>query len=254
MSKSIKKRLEESEVVERPTPLPLRREDEPPIPFPVEVLGPILGDGAEAIVDVVQCPEALAAQSVLAAATLAVQAQVDVVHPALDEPRPVSLFFLTVASSGERKSAADRLALRPIKLRESDLHEAHQLDQRTYRNAKDVHNRAREQILRDKKLETAQTEAKLIQLGPEPCPPLVPLLTVREPTLEGLHKLMAIGEPSLGLFNDEGGTFLGGYGMQDETRLRTGAGLSELWDGSPVKLARGGDGVNSFGVGGSRPI
>jgi hypothetical protein len=34
-----------------------------------------------------------------------------------------------------------------------------------------------------------------------PIPPLVPLLTVPEPTLEGLHKLFVIGEPSIANLN-----------------------------------------------------
>src|SRR3546814_2873476 len=55
---------------------------------------------------------------------------------------------------------------------------------------------------------------------------------------------MSGGEPSMGLFSDEGGTFIGGYGMSDESRLRTGAGLSSFWDGTPVKHVRGGDGVS----------
>src|SRR3546814_20003810 len=32
--------------------------------------------------------------------------------------------------------------------------------------------------------------------------------------------------------------------MSDESRLRTGAGLSSFWDGTPVKRVRGGDGVS----------
>src|SRR3546814_15418688 len=81
-----------------------------------------------AIGDKVQCPEAIAAQSVLAAAALAVQSHVDVVHPATGDTRPVSLFLVTVAASGERKSAADRIATDPIRLREAELHEQYSRD------------------------------------------------------------------------------------------------------------------------------
>src|SRR3546814_15226016 len=55
---------------------------------------------------------------------------------------------------------------------------------------------------------------------------------------------MSGGEPSMGLFSDEGGTFIGGYGMSDASRLRTGAGLSSFCDGTPVKRVRGGHGVS----------
>ena len=42
-----------------------------------------------------------------------------------------------------------------------------------------------------------------------PLPPLKPILTTEEPTYEGLVKLLLVGQPSMGLFSDEGGRFLG---------------------------------------------
>jgi hypothetical protein len=47
----------------------------------------------------------------------------------------------------------------------------------------------------------------------------------------------------MGLFSDEGGQFVGGNGMSVDNRLKTAAGLSGLWDGSPVKRVRVGDGA-----------
>lgn len=46
----------------------------------------------------------------------------------------------------------------------------------------------------------------------------------------------------MGLFSTEGASFIGGYGMSDESKLRTAAGLSKLWDGEPIDRVRGGDG------------
>ncbi len=241
---NIKKQYKEAEKVERAAPLPLRREIAPPQRFPVDALGKVLGDAARAIVDKVACPDAIAAQSVLAAASLAAQAHADVVHPATGDKRPLSLFMMTIAASGERKSAADRFALEPVKLREAELHEQHGLDQRKHADAYDAYQRAREHILRSCRDKPAEAKKQLAALGAVPSPPLTPLLTAPDPTLEGLHRLMSGGEPSIGLFSDEGGTFIGGYGMSEESRLRTGAGLSSLWDGTPVKRVRGGDGVS----------
>ncbi|MDW8480902.1 MAG: DUF3987 domain-containing protein [Meiothermus sp.] len=64
-----------------------------------------------------------------------------------------------------------------------------------------------------------------------------------EPTYEGLLRLLAEGWPSGGLFSNEGGAFLGGYALSKDHRLRTLAGLSELWDGRPVDRVRSGDGL-----------
>jgi len=85
-----------------------------------------------------------------------------------------------------------------------------------------------------------------VALGSEPEPPLKPFLTSTEPTLEGLHKLYAVGQPGLGVFSDEGGGFLGGHGMNKENRLRTLAGLSDLWGGEPIKRVRAGDGASTL--------
>lgn len=244
MTKSIKNQFENAEKTERPEPLPFRREIAPPQPYPVKALGKVLSGAVHAIVDTVQCPEAIAAQAVLASAALAVQAHVDVVHPATRDRHPASLFLVTVAASGERKSAADRIALDPIRLREADLHVQYDRDKLTYENGRDAYQRARDAILRKNKGDRAEAQKQLAALGPPPAPPLTPLLTVPEPTLEGLHKLMSGGEPSMGLFSDEGGSFIGGYSMSDEARLRTGAGLSSFWDGTPVRRVRGGDGVS----------
>jgi len=245
MPSNIKKQFENAEKVERPTPLPLRRETSPARSYPIKELGKILGGAVNAIVDIVKCPDAIAAQSVLAAAALATQAHANVKHPATGEPRPLSLFLVTVAASGERKSAADGRATEPIKDREAELNATHEPAQRAYRDAQAIYEKARDAIIKGKNSSQSDATKKLAALTVPPAP-LMPVLTAPDPTLEGLHKLFAIGEPSMGLFSDEGGTFIGGYGMSDEARLRTGSGLSDMWDGKPIKRVRGGDGTISL--------
>jgi hypothetical protein len=56
-------------------------------------------------------------------------------------------------------------------------------------------------------------------------------------------KHLAIGQPSIGVFANEGGQFIGGHGMRDESKLLTAAGLSAAWDGDPIKRVRAGDGT-----------
>jgi hypothetical protein len=67
--------------------------------------------------------------------------------------------------------------------------------------------------------------------------------TCNEPTYEGLVRLFREGWPSLGLFSDEGGQFVGGHAMTEEKRLKTAAALSDLWDGKVVRRVRAGDGA-----------
>jgi hypothetical protein len=64
------------------------------------------------------------------------------------------------------------------------------------------------------------------------------MLTCPEPTFEGLCSLFSTGHRALGVFSDEGGHFVGGHALSEDTRLRTAAGLSSLWDGSPIKRVR----------------
>ncbi len=64
-----------------------------------------------------------------------------------------------------------------------------------------------------------------------------------EPTFEGLTRLYAEGMPSLGIFADEGGQFIGGHGMNSDNRLKTLAALNDLWQGNPIRRTRAGEGA-----------
>jgi hypothetical protein len=223
-------------------PRPLQRPLEPPDPFPIEALGTILGDAALAIVDKVQCPEAIAGQSVLAAATLAVQAHGEIELPQ-GSTAPLSNFFLTIAHSGDRKSTADRRALWPIGQREKTLRAQYDDAMPAYMIRQASWEASRKQVLNNKKLSHEAKHAELEELGSAPEPPLTPLLTCPEPTFEGLCLLLQGGHPSVGVFSAEGGQFLGGYGMSKDHRLKTAAALSGVWDGEPIRRVRRGDGV-----------
>lgn len=226
-----------------PEPLPLVRPLESPQPFPVEALGQVLGGAAMGIADIVQCPVAIAANSVLAVASLAVQAHADVVHPATGRRIPTSVFVLTVAESGERKSAADAEALAPVHQHEKAMADAYKSLHGRWRNSHEAWEASRATLKRKSKGDWQALERDLSALGEEPKAPPKPHIIVTEPTYEGLAKLLAESQPSVGLFSAEGGGFLGGHAMREDSRLRALTGLSELWDGSPLKRTRAGDGA-----------
>lgn len=225
-------------------PRPLRREMAPAKPFPVDALGPLLSGAAKAISEKIQCPPAIGAMSVLGAASLAVQAHADVVIPATGHSKPLSLFLVTIAASGERKSAADAEAKRPIDLFEKEYRQTYDSAFAAFSNKRDAWESSRDQIRREKTLGLEAKEAELAKLGPAPSPPLRPLLTCPEPTFEGLCRLYVDGFPMLGIFSDEGGQFIGGHGLSKDSRLATIAGLSAVWDGSAIKRVRAIDGVS----------
>lgn len=225
-----------------PEALPLRREPSPPEPYPLEALGDVLGGAAESLSRIIQAPDAVIGQSLLAGAALAVQAHADVT---IDGRRsPLSLFFLTVAESGERKSATDKEVLAPHSKREQDLIAQHELERVAFDADTAAYNKAHGTIIKNNKMSREETRAALEDLGPPPPPPVSPHLTTGDPTLEGLVKALMNGWPSMGVFSSEGGRFVGGHAMNRENGLKTAAGLSELWDGGAVERTRAGDGAS----------
>ena len=225
-------------------PQPLLRPIPPGEPYPAGALGP-LREAVEAAQRQTQAPIAIAGQSALAMASLAVQAHADVAT--LAGTAPLSLFALTVARSGERKSTVDRLFMAGLREHEREAARAHRDDVASHADALAIWKCERERILADAKKgkgeRQAAARADLDALGAEPRPPLAPNLTATEPTFEGLVKLYIAGQPALGLFSDEGAQFLGGHAMNADNRLKTIAGLSSLWDGAPINRTRGGDGT-----------
>lgn len=224
-------------------PTPLMREIPPGGPYPVHALGPLRAV-AEAFHDMTQAPPAIGAQSALGVAALATQGLADA--ETLHGSAPASLFLLTVAQSGERKSACDRLAMKPVRDFEAELAENREREIDAHRDALDVWRKRREAVLRTAADDPITARADLAALGPEPVGPLFASIVSDAPTLEGVTKHMGELRPSLGIFTDEGGAFIGGHGMNPDNRLKTVAGLSALWDGSPVSRWRAQDGVARF--------
>ncbi|MGC3936372.1 YfjI family protein [Roseobacter sp. EG26] len=228
-------------------PQPLVREIPQGEAYPVHALGP-LREAVEAVQRATQAPVAIAAQSALSVASLAVQGHADV--ETLAGYAPISLFCLTVAQSGERKSGCDKLVMFGLR----DIERGRAADYREAMADWDVSNKLwsakRDRFIKEasgKNVATAsKAEADLSALGPAPAQPTSPKMTTSEPTLEGLVKLYLTGQPSLGLFSDEGGGFLGGHAMNSDNRLKTVAGLSGLWGGDALDRVRAGDGATTL--------
>ncbi|MFN3642575.1 MAG: YfjI family protein [Gemmobacter sp.] len=224
-------------------PQPLVREIAPGAAYPVQALGPLRA-AVEAVQGSTQAPVAIPAQSALAVASLAVQGFADV--ETLGGTRPVSLYALTIARSGERKSACDAPLMVALRAHEREQAKAQREDMESWRNAHALWKGARDKILSEAKTGKGEkrtvAQADLKALGPEPAAPPSADRTVTEPTFEGLTKLFAQGQPSLGLFSDEGGQFLGGHAMNSDNRQKTLAAFNDLWQGNPIRRTRSGDG------------
>jgi hypothetical protein len=225
-------------------PQPLVRAIAPGQAYPVRALGPLRA-AVDAVRGMTQAPEAIPAASALAVASLAVQGVADV--ETLGGRRPLSLYVLTIARSGERKSACDAPLMAALRAYEREQASAQREEIDRWRNAHAVWDATHKKIVAE--LSTAKSKGKeasacadLEAIGPEPAAPPSADRTVSEPTFEGLTKLFATGQPSLGLFSDEGGQFLGGHAMNSENRQKTLAAFNDLWQGNPIRRTRSGDG------------
>lgn len=224
-------------------PTPLMREMPAAQPYPVNALGPLRAP-AEAIATATEAPVAMCAASVLAAAALAVQGHRDA--ETLNGTAPASLFLLTVAESGERKSTADRLAMRGVCESERELRKDYEIDYASWRDTYRLWSAEQAKILQNKNSDGTAKQTELRALGSEPPAPLKPFIVARAPTIEGIVKHLPHLSASLGVMTEEGGALIGGHSMKSENRLATCASFSAMWDGAPLDRWRAGDGVESY--------
>ncbi len=227
-------------------PQPLVADIPPAAEYPVTALG-ALQAVAEGVADKTQAPIAIAAQSALAVASLAVQGHADVTT--LGGPAPLSLFALTVAASGERKSGCDKLLTAAVKEHERGQVSIYRSDMADYDAASKLWEARQSRMIKEaagKGDKAMQAAADLEAMPDRPTEPIAPLRIVADPTFDGLTKYLITGQPSVAILNDEGGSFVGGHAMNSDNKLRTVAGLSSLWDGSPINRTRAGDGVTTI--------
>lgn len=228
-------------------PQPLLREIALGAPYPVEALGPLRA-AVQAVQGMTQAPVAIPAQSALAVASLAVQGFANV--ETLGGTHPVSLYALTIARSGERKSACDAPLMAGLRDHEREQAKAQRDEMESWRNKHALWKGERDRILSEarkgKGEKRTAAQADLEALGAEPEAPPSADRTVTEPTFEGLTKLFAHGQPSLGLFSDEGGQFLGGHAMNSENRQKTLAAFNDLWQGNAIRRTRSGMGTRRY--------
>lgn len=135
-----------------PEPIPFKAEGPQPLlreipageAYPVHALGPLRG-AVEAVQGMSLAPIAIPAASALAVASLAVQGFCDV--ETLGGPRPVSLYALTIAQSGERKSSCDAPLMAALRAFEKDEAKARRDDLASWENAHALWKGERDRIL-----------------------------------------------------------------------------------------------------------
>lgn len=204
-----------------------------PDPFPFAALPRPVGDYAQELAEKIETADSIAGSSALAVCSLLVQGKGNVgTHFG---EIPLSLFVLTVADSGERKSTIEKMLLRPIEQREEDFYDRYWVE-----NEK-AHDRLKEWVKKKDKAIKDKNHDDLADLY-ENKPEVIqdPKILITDPTIAGLFKQYEKGRPSLGLFPNEGATVLGGHSLRTQS-VSTVGHLSNLWDGKPIEKTRGRD-------------
>ena len=218
-------------------PLPLVKKNEESLPFPFDALGPTMSAACLTIQAGVQAPDGIIAQSVLGAANLSIQGLRDIIIDG--RVFPPSLFLLSIAATGERKSAVDQIVLYPHRELEREQIRKFTDDYSLFEITESAFENDKNAVIKDKKRSLEEKNAALQDLQKQaPAKPLDQTLLLTDFTFEGLFKLYQVGVPSKGLFADEGGQVAGGHGMKKESVLATAAGLSKFWDGARVDRIR----------------
>lgn len=214
-------------------------------PMPLDCLPKVLKQAILAIEARAMCPIEIAAQSVIATVALIAQAHVNVSNLS-NGVSPVSLFLLTMAETGERKSTAYSIATNVIRQWEKEQIELAQKDFNDYENKLLAFEAAKRKIEANKKFNLEQMEQELKKLGNKPIRPPIPILIANDATIEGQWRLSKEGLGYGGIFTTEGGEILGGYSMRSENKLKTSAQLSKFWDGEAQSKVRMELGANTL--------
>ena len=202
-------------------PLPLMRETEGPTPYPMDALPQIMRDAVQAIAEHVGGPEAIAGQCVLGAAACLAQSRVNAPHIHNPLGMPCSLFQLTLAESGERKTETRNLAFKVIDEAEAD--------------ARTLHKLACQSILAQADSLKGKQREKFLEENPMPADPQS---QYSDATFERIVGNMIRGTSSASWDSDEGSQVLCGASLKADTRAATLGGLTKAFDRGSFERTR----------------
>lgn len=230
-------------------PIPLVREEEEPQPYPIEDLGSIIGEAVKEFQNYGKQPLSMVGSSALAAASLCCQGLADVSRDSQNRS-PISLSFLSIAESGERKTSTDKVFSKSLKnwLRDKGEETKEEVRKSVARHAAWEAERtglltAIREAKRSSKsingnsLDDLKNELESHDLD-EPDELHPPKLFFEDTNAEALAYFAAKGYQSFSIWSDEGGLIIGSHGMRDERMMGFLALLNRLWDGGEFEPSR----------------
>ncbi|KWR89712.1 YfjI family protein [Cupriavidus sp. IDO] len=227
-----------------------------PEPYPLQALPSGIRAAVEEVQSFVQAPVPLVAGCALSALSLAIQAHTDV-QRAEKLQGPSSLFLLSIADSGERKSSCDGFFMQGIRDYERAREEAGKPIIKAYKadhaaweaKCEGVQQRIKEAVKKAQPTADFEDELRDLELH-EPEPPKIPRLLYENITPEKLAFELGTAWPSGGIASAEAGVVFGGHAMSADSVMRNLAQLNQLWDGASIRVDRRTS--ESFSVRGAR--
>lgn len=207
-------------------------------PFPIHVFPPIARNAVYEVAQTTQAPPALVAASVLGTMSMACQNSIDVCR-LNNLHSPVSLFLLTLAESGERKSTVDKLLMMPLYQLEEKLYAEYLQDHKRWKNEmesfeaekKAVKSQLKSEIRRNKDSSaTNERLKKLLRTCPEE--PLRRKLMFNDATPAAIKGSLCGAWRAIGIMSDEAGTIFNGYTLNDLPFI------NKMWDAATFTVER----------------
>lgn len=228
-----------------PDPLPLDRQAAVSEAYPLDALPGTIGAAVQEYQSYGQQPIALVASSALAVVSLAAQGFCDVARDA-GLICPLSLNFLILAQSGERKTAADKAmgsVLSDWERAQADLMcddiKKNRAEREAWASEQEGLKVAIRSAMRKRPEEVDLLKQRLCDHATkQPRELTAPRLRYEDVNPQSLPYLMATGHPSAALWSDEGGMVTGSHGMGKDSLLGFMAGLNRMWDGGAIRQDR----------------
>jgi putative DNA primase/helicase len=230
-------------------------------PYPLHALPMLTLNAVQEVQGFVQAPIEMVAMSALSAMSAALQAHRNV-RRSSKLVGPISLWHLTIAESGERKTSLDRYFSEAIrdhecrKAKEAAPEIKKAKDQAKNWTAQEkgllaALTKARKDGAADGDFDISQIEEQLDELRANtPIMPRVPLILRGDDTSESLAYSLSHEWPSAAVLNSEAGLIFGSHAMGPEKVMAALAQKNVFWDGGDLHIGRRTS--ESFAVRGAR--
>ncbi len=205
---------------------------------PVNVLPPIFANTTDELAHQIKVSRDIIVNSMLGCISLAIQDKVNVCRMG-NLISPCSIYVLSIADSGERKTAIDNILMKPIEEMENISLEAYKNELAIF-DAKQFIWKEEKKIIVSKIKDaiknndnhdhlTKELEEILIK---QPVMPKRKKIKFNDVTPAAIKYCLGEHNKSIGIISDEGGTVLNARIVDDLSFL------NKLWDGSPYSVER----------------